>query len=105
MVPRVSERLEIQHHQKRCRLLHRSGAKLLFALRKDGTFILLRDERNPVFSRPGASGPVGLLPSLIELIPESVRHRIATITVQDVLRELDGQEWVTESRAKYALSQ
>jgi hypothetical protein len=84
--------------------------EVLFALHhKDGTFILLHDERNPAFLRKDSDGTVqgGLWPFLYEAIPHSLRHRVGRLTIQSLVEEIQEsprhQDWIYEFKAKYGM--
>jgi POLQ-like helicase len=56
--------------------------ELLFAFEKGGDFVLLHDQRSPVFCGPAGRG---LLPFLLSLVPEHLQSRVHAITIQQVL--------------------
>jgi hypothetical protein len=81
--------------------------ELLFALEKGGTFILLSDDRNPVFHSSGSQGERGLMPFLTELLPADIRKRIALISIQELITEIQLSErhtWCVEFIEKYGLN-
>jgi len=59
--------------------------ELIFAIESGGDFVLLYDERNPSFYSAGLSGDRGLMPFLITFVPEGIRGRIHSITIQQVI--------------------
>ena len=74
--------------------------EVLFALHHDGSFVLLYDERSPVFA--GIGGKPGLLDALMRFVPEGLRFRVGSITVQEVVRaakESGRHPWVEEFEA------
>lgn len=83
----------------------------LLALAKGGTFVLLSDERSPVFHvRPvgGAAGPErGLVPVLLQFVPEEYRGRVVSVSVQEVVAAIRAtgrhDDWLGQYCAKYAL--
>lgn len=80
--------------------------EVVFALELGGSFVLLSDERNPTFSCDGPQGKRGLMPFLLSLVPQSVRPRVATVSIQQVVAAIksSGQhEWITEFERKYGL--
>lgn len=80
--------------------------ELLFALEKGGIFVLLSDERSPVFQCDGPLGERGLVPLLTALLPPEVKHKVAMISIQEMLREIgsrDGNEWTYDFADKYGL--
>jgi hypothetical protein len=80
--------------------------ELLFALQHGGTFVLLCDQRSPIFYCEGPQGERGLMPYLLELLPEQLRRSVASVTVQELVAEIavaGGHEWVNEFKVKYGL--
>lgn len=81
--------------------------ELLFALEYGGCFVLLCDERSPVFyCKPEGSEPRGLMVYLRELVPDAYRGRVAFITVQDVLKAIQAtgrHDWVSTFEEKYGI--
>jgi POLQ-like helicase len=83
--------------------------ELLFALVKGGAFVLLCDERNPIFaglpSAGGSSG--GLWNELRDTVPHKYHERLAMLTMQQVVRAVKAtgrhDDWITEFMRKYAL--
>ena len=83
--------------------------EVLFALASDGCFILLHDDRNPVFHKVNKTGnEAGLWPFLIQSIPAKYRNRIGRITIQRVVNAIEegGQHnaWIYEFKSKYGLA-
>lgn len=80
---------------------------LLFALEKGGSFILLSDERSPVFFCNGPDGQRGLMPLLVELLPDELRTKVAGISIQELVAEIElsgRHEWIGEFIVKYGLT-
>lgn len=81
--------------------------EVLFAIEKDGVFVLLVDERNPAFDMNDLESPRGLWPKLIQLVPEPLRPRLAKITIQEVALAIEQSgrhdDWIGEFKSKYAL--
>ena len=85
--------------------------EVLLALHLGGAFVLLSDERSPVFHvRPtveGAGPERGLLPVLLQLVPEEHRGRVVSVSVQEVVSAVHAtgrhDDWLGEYCAKYAL--
>jgi hypothetical protein len=82
----------------------------LFALAKGGHFVLLYDERSPVFVRPaaaGASTPPGLWTFLAEQAPPSMAGRLHAATIQQVVTAIEQSgkhdDWVGVFKEKYGL--
>lgn len=82
--------------------------EVLFALAKGGHFVLLADERNPVFYRDGAHGPRGLIPFLLQMTPAEYQGHIHCLTVQHVVGAVKAsgrhEHWIGEFEKKYALA-
>ena len=80
--------------------------ELIFAIESGGDFVLLYDQRNPSFYCGGSSGDRGLMPFLITFVPEGLRSRIHSITIQQVIESYktnEGFSWLTEFEKKYDL--
>ena len=81
---------------------------LLTALHYSGTFVVLSDSRSPVFECTGKQGQRrGLLPLLLELVPEPLRGQVASISVQDLVTALEQSnkhEWLNEFKRKYGMT-
>jgi len=79
----------------------------LFAFEHDGIFVLLCDERSPVFYSDGPKGQRGLMPFLLGLLPQELRHQVIQVTVQELLTEIKlsgNHEWVDDFEEKYGLA-
>jgi len=80
--------------------------EVLFAFENDGIFVLLCDERSPVFYSDGSKGQRGLMPFLLGLLPQELRHRVAQVTIQDLISEIESSGtcgWVNDFEDKYGL--
>jgi len=76
------------------------------ALENDGVFVLLSDERSPVFWCDGPLGERGLMAHLLKLVPGSLRHRIARVSIQQLVGAIKAtgrHAWIAEFERKYAL--
>lgn len=81
--------------------------EVLFALELDCTFVLLYDERNPTFICEGSHGKRGLMPLLLSFVPEVLRDRVTTLSLQQVvwaIKSTGHHEWIQEFESKYGLS-
>jgi POLQ-like helicase len=84
--------------------------ELLFALVKGGSFVLLSDARNPVFAGPARSDGTGagLWHKLIDTVPSKYHDRLAMITVQRLVREIQStgrhDDWIMDFARKYAMA-
>ena len=80
--------------------------EVLFAIELGGDFVLLYDARNPTFYCPGALGERGLMPFLLTFVPEALRSRVHSISIQQVVetyRQYQNLTWVAEFEKKYDL--
>jgi hypothetical protein len=83
--------------------------EVMFAFARNGTFVLLHDDRNPAYLRLPQNGPSqrGLWPFLCESIPSKLRGRVGRLTVQCVVQAIAEsgrhEDWIHEFEAKYAL--
>jgi len=80
--------------------------EVLFALEYDGTFVLLRDVRNPTLDCPNPAGRRGLMPFLSGMVPETLRPRIGSISIQQVVKAVEDSgrhPWIVEFQEKYGL--
>lgn len=81
--------------------------EIIFAFEHQGIFVLLCDERSPVFYTDGPNGPRGVMPFLVGLLPENLRQRVSYVTVQELVAEIGragGHEWLPEFESKYGLA-
>lgn len=80
----------------------------IFSFEHQGLFILLCDERSPVFYTDGPNGPRGIMPFLVSLLPDKLQRHVSYVTVQELVAEIEllGQhEWTGEFKVKYDLAQ
>ncbi|MCT4636574.1 MAG: hypothetical protein N4A72_02605 [Bacteroidales bacterium] len=81
--------------------------EVLFSIKKGGYFVLLYDNRSPVFNFKTDKGVKGLIPLLIEFVPEKYRHRVVLITIQEVVEQISASgkhnDWITKFEDKYGL--
>ncbi len=81
----------------------------LFALAKGGHFVLLYDERSPVFVKKGNNGisPNGLWTFLLAQAPPAMAGRLHAVTIQQVVTEIETspkhQDWIGVFKEKYGL--
>ncbi len=79
----------------------------IFAFEHQGIFLLLCDQRSPVFYADGPKGPRGVMPFLVSLLPDELQRHVSYVTVQELVAEIEtlGQhEWLGEFKAKYGLA-
>jgi len=79
--------------------------ELLFAIEKNGYFVILIDKRNPAFIKTDGVTARGLIPILTNQLSESTKNIIKVIYIQDVVKLLEkfGYSWVNEFKSKYGL--
>jgi hypothetical protein len=80
--------------------------EVILALEKGGIFVLLSDDRSPVFRTQGSKGERGLMPLLIGLLPEKLRQRVAQVSLQELVEEIEKtgeNKWIKDFKEKYAL--
>jgi len=79
----------------------------IFAFEHQGIFILLCDERSPVFYSHGPRGPRGVMPFLVSLLPDELQRHVSYVTMQELVAEIESlgnHDWVGEFKAKYGLA-
>lgn len=84
--------------------LYQAYRVLMFSLEKQGSFILIHDERNPTFYTHTRHGPRGVYARFLEYLPTSVRQRCHLISKQQILHIIESfvsENWVDELKAKY----
>ena len=81
--------------------------EILLSIDKNGYFVLLSDNRSPVFNYKNGVKRKGLIPFLIEFVPEKYRNRIVLITVQELVENINKSgkhnDWITKFEKKYGL--
>lgn len=81
--------------------------EVLFALEKNGYFVLLVDDRNPAFRRKGGQGERGLIPFLWEFLPQEAKDRAGVVTIQAVINAIEKTgrhgNWLPDFKSKYAI--
>jgi hypothetical protein len=78
----------------------------VFAFEHKGIFLLLYDERSPVFYSDGLNGPRGVMPFLVRLLPSELQRHVSYVSVQELIAEIESHvqhEWIGEFKTKYAL--
>ncbi|MHA2424241.1 MAG: PGN_0703 family putative restriction endonuclease [Candidatus Thorarchaeota archaeon] len=83
--------------------------ELLLSLKKEGSFVLLHDERNPTFLKTSKNDDeAGLWPFLLEAVPKEHVDKIGRITVQQLVTTIDKSgrhdDWINDFKSKYGLS-
>jgi len=80
----------------------------IFAFEHEGIFLLLCDERSPVFYTDGPRGPRGVMPFLVGLLPDKLQRHVSFVTVQELVAEIElhgKDKWLGEFKDKYGLVQ
>ena len=79
--------------------------EVLYALERNGVFVLLVDKRNPAFCC-GDNGERGLFPFLTTFVPHEHKDKVHMATVQEVVRAIKDSgkhNWITEFEQKYGI--
>ena len=81
--------------------------EVLFAIEKQGCFILLCDERNPTFVARVDEQVRGLYPFLLSFVPDGLKAKVKAITIQQVVVAIKSTsrhgDWIAEFERKYGL--
>jgi len=81
--------------------------EVLFSLKNNGLFVLLSDERNPIFHRNYKRTEIGLMETLLKYIPPKHKNKIISISIQDVVESIkksgEHQSWIGKFENKYGL--
>lgn len=82
--------------------------EVILAIEKGGTFVLLSDERSPVFRCQSGEQEKGLMPFLTGLLPEHLRGKVASISTQELVTAIERHpkhhDWVCEFKKKYGMA-
>lgn len=82
--------------------------EILLSLEKDGIFVLLYDERSPVFNYSIKGKTKGLIPLLTDFVPDRHKNKIKLISVQEVINSISKykvhSDWIDEFKNKYGLN-
>ncbi|MEI7946010.1 MAG: hypothetical protein WCJ02_04910 [bacterium] len=84
--------------------------KLMFAVANQGVFILLYDERSPIFVQRDAQGNLtgGICKHLSDALPRHIWTRVGGITVQGLVRAIEASgrhgDWIQEFKDKYGIN-
>ncbi len=78
--------------------------EFLFSVANNGKFVLLYDQRNPVFNDKSEQG---LIQHLMKLLPDNLKNIFHTITIQDVVKKIrqsnTHDDWIDEFCVKYGI--
>ena len=82
--------------------------EILLSIDKDGYFVLLSDERSPVFNYQNGGKVRGLIPLLTEFVPDKYKDRIVLVTIQEIVHSIKStgrhNDWINEFELKYGLN-
>jgi hypothetical protein len=82
--------------------------EVILAIEKGGTFVLLSDERSPVFNCRSGNQEKGLMPFLTGLLPDAIRGRVVSISTQELVAAIQQQprhhDWIFEFKKKYGMA-
>ena len=82
--------------------------EFLFSLEKQGTFVLLSDQRSPVFNGVANGENRGLIPFLMEFIPDALKNRFVSVSVQEMVKLIKRSnkhiDWIEPFERKYGLA-
>ncbi|MBU1695236.1 MAG: hypothetical protein KJ726_10440 [Verrucomicrobia bacterium] len=83
--------------------------EIILAIEKGGTFVLLSDERSPVFKCRSGDREKGLMPFLTGLLPEQLRAFVTSISTQELVCAIkeykSHHDWVFEFEKKYGMAE
>lgn len=77
---------------------------LLFALEKNGFFLLIYDERNPAFIYDENGKQRGKFTRFLNLLPDSIKPKVFTLSIQKIVEYLESNNkpsWLDEFKEKY----
>jgi len=80
--------------------------EVLFSLCHDGIFILLSDERSPVFEYTGDGQTRGLIPFLRSFVPQQYQSSIISLSIQSLVKSIinsGNHEWIFDFNNKYGI--
>ena len=75
--------------------------ELLFSLKKNGIYVLLYDNRNPVF----INGKRGVYKILYERLPINIKPFVKAISYQDIIAKIEpfNLDWLNKFKKKYGM--
>ena len=97
-------------NEKQCLFLahYQFFREVLLTLEKGGTFVLLSDERSPVFHCKSDRVERGIMPFLTEFIRAQYRKYIVSISIQELVGHLRTnerhQDWIGDFEEKYGMA-
>ncbi len=82
--------------------------ELLFTIEKGGIFVLLSDERSPVFHCKANGIEKGIMAFLSDIAPNRHKERIKSVSVQEMVEAIKQTnrhtDWINEFEKKYGLA-
>lgn len=82
--------------------------EVIISLEKGGIFILLSDERSPVFHCEVNGVEKGLMTFLVKFVPQKYKTRITSVSIQQLVNSIKKygkhQDWIGEFETKYGLA-
>lgn len=82
--------------------------EVLFSIEKGGIFVLLSDERSPVFYCKANGIEKGIMPFLIKTVPRQQKDCITSISIQEMVEAIKRttihKDWINEFEKKYGLA-
>lgn len=82
--------------------------EVILAIEKGCAFVLLSDERSPVFKCRSGDQEKGLMPFLTGLLPDHLRKLVNSISVQELVAAIEGRnshhDWIFEFKKKYGMA-
>jgi len=82
--------------------------EILFTLEKGCTFVLLSDQRSPVFHCTANGTNKGLMPFLLQFVPDEYKERIVSVSIQELVNSIKKsgkhQDWINDFESKYGLA-
>jgi len=111
---KMIEKYEVLNHSWRnspiCPLanFYQFFRELLFALINNGVFVLLYDERNPVFLNRAEKRDRGVYVLMNSMLPAHIKEKVLTISVQELFHAISDSSkydmWTSEFAEKYGIS-
>jgi hypothetical protein len=87
-------------------MYHQFFREVLFAIESGGNFVLIYDERNPTFYCGDSTNRRGLIPFLLNFIPDEIKCHVFSISIQQIVKSYEGYpllSWVIDFKKKYGI--
>ncbi len=101
---------KILENEKQCSFVayYQFYREVLFSLEKGGVFLLLSDERSPVFHCASDGLERGLLAFLLKNFPKEYLTKVGAISLQELVSVIKGsdkhKDWIFEFESKYGMA-